>query len=251
MVLCCYWEDEIHPYIPKPVLVPSNKTGIPEHEPTWQSLTHSVTDAALDDIIGDGYIDFVLGCYGEPMVAYRGRASGFFEENPFWSGDTKSISEIRLADIDADGDLDIFSGGEGNDTNDQIFESYLYRNQSTYIEAGITLKIPRQTVCTGDLFWLDAELRNPGERLDSVRVYLFLEAYGQYWCAPSYQPLEAGFDSFTLPLESGISGLSVIDTFTWPNGCGQAVGFRFLGGIIDPFTNMMIGEIDQVWFGFN
>lgn len=66
-----------------------------------------ITDAEAGDIDGDGDLDLVVSCYGDPNLVLVNNGIGGFTQAPFIFGGSERSTEISLGDVDRDGDLDM------------------------------------------------------------------------------------------------------------------------------------------------
>ncbi len=236
-------------------LLLENIAGVVSTTPSWESLSESDSHSVdWADVDGDGFPELVFGNYsyywsGSPVLGEQediiyGNVSGNLTQTPVWISNTLELTAFtRFSDLDNDADPDLFVG-----TIDS--ELHIFRNQSICNRMGITLNMPRQTFCSGDIFCLNATLCNPLIPLDNARVFVLLEAFGQFWSLPGWIPLESGIDNFTIDLPHGPSEMEIIPAFTWPGNCGQGMGLRFMAAILQPATSEMLGDLDVCYFGY-
>ncbi|MBN1356080.1 S8 family serine peptidase [bacterium] len=115
---------------------------------------------------------------------------------------------------------------------------------------GVRLEMPEHVFRAGDSCWLKAKVCYPDQPLDNIPLFVILDVYGFYWLWPSWIPLDAGIDFYTLTGPAGYYELTVIEPFDWPAGVGSADGLYFHGAITDPQITMIYGELDSWEFAY-
>jgi hypothetical protein len=117
---------------------------------------------------------------------------------------------------------------------------------------GVGLTMPATMFHAGDLCWLTAEICNPGDPLEGLRLVVLLDVHGRYWFAPSWREYpEEGIDSYELGvLPPGRLPVEVIEPFHWPSTGSGATGIRFHAALMNAGLTEIIGEPDTWEFGW-
>ncbi len=119
---------------------------------------------------------------------------------------------------------------------------------------GIDLEMPSQHYRSGDTFWLDAELSNPGDPIPQVIVFIVLEVAGQYYFWPSWSRFDAdsgsGLDGRIVLLEHGVTAVKIILPITWPEVDGVADGLVFIGAMADDHLMGILGGMDAIEWSY-
>ena len=85
---------------------------------------------AVGDVNGDGYLDLLFACHGQPNLLYLNNTTANPYGTPFVldpPGDLNRTQSIALGDVDNDGDLDVVTGAY----NDPYHENRLYLNNGS------------------------------------------------------------------------------------------------------------------------
>ncbi len=116
------------------------------------------------------------------------------------------------------------------------------------LSMGVAIDMPAHTFQPNDLCYLNIWLCNTSDvpLLDSP-VFVILEAFGQYFFAPSWR---STLDYYMLSVEPGKTLLNVLSVFNWPSGSGTASGFVFFAAMTDPDIHYILGEYDLWEFGW-
>ncbi len=115
----------------------------------------------------------------------------------------------------------------------------------------IMLEMPSKLFSAGDTCFLSAGIYNPGPVLPFVPVFIILDAYGQFWCAPSWSNVEQFVDHYTYSLIVGETKIEVIPEFTWPDHMGEGTDLTFWGLLTDPSMTTAISNLAEWSFEFN
>lgn len=97
-----------------------------------------------------------------------------------------------------------------------------------------------------DLFELLYSIVNPGPALE-VELYIILDVYGIYFFYPTWTQ---DLDNELVDLPAYDSTTETVLSFTWPAGAGSANDIMFWGGMLEPGTVNLVGDIDYVSFGW-
>lgn len=112
---------------------------------------------------------------------------------------------------------------------------------------GVTLEMPSAMYEPGDPCWLKAYVCNPNaETYNQVPVFVILEAFGQYFFAPTF----TSYDHYTLNVTPGMHVLDPLPMFPWPTGAGSADGLIWYGAMTDQAVTTLFGELDTFTFGW-
>jgi len=119
-------------------------------------------------------------------------------------------------------------------------------------QLGVTMVIPATYVSPGDTFYCDAQICNPGADLTAQPFVAMLDVWtGEYWFYPSWVKYPPDFDFVSVDLATGISVVSVLPAFTWPDtGDSSFDGIHLTGALLTPDMTAINGEIGTVTFGY-
>ena len=79
----------------------------------------------------------------------------------------------------------------------------------------ISQAMPAQSFSEGDSCYLLLQTSNLGAPRNAD-LYVLLDVFGEYWCYPSWQPLDLGLDFEVVTVPAGDSDLTLIPEFTMP-----------------------------------
>ncbi len=241
-----------------PSVVFKNINGTPESEPQW---FHSPSEDLIDktyytyvsagDLTGDGFPELAFAGSWLEQYGYGGdhafvyyNDSGTLSESPAWvSNNSRNFQGIRFEDFNGDSTLDLFA------CLDEDFEIH-FNETGKCRETGLSLWMPETNFCAGDPCCLTATLCNPDDTLQNTPVFILLEAFGNFFSAPTWQPLNAGIGYYTLDIYPGISELTVLPEFLWPSIPGSASDLRIYGAMTDPQCTRLMGKLDIWYFGY-
>lgn len=120
------------------------------------------------------------------------------------------------------------------------------------LTTGVRLEMPAHLFNPGDPCSLTAHLTNAGLPVSTIPVFVILDAFGSYFCAPSFQSLESGIDLYYRDLSTGGTSIEVISAFDWPSGTGNVPdGLFFYGAMTTVDMTALWGEMDQWEFGWS
>lgn len=118
-------------------------------------------------------------------------------------------------------------------------------------ETGVALDLPLAIYHAGDVFYLRAWICNATDGiLDGYPLFVLLDVYGDYWFAPEWIYFRDGMDYYSLPFPQGLSEVTVLEPFAWPDIHGEAQGIRFCGALTNPEMTELFGAMDFVEFGW-
>ena len=124
----------------------------------------------------------------------------------------------------------------------------------TPLQFGVNLQISSNYFRPGDTFLLELDLNNPDTDTFLYPVFIALEVYGQYWFWPSWTafspPEHTSIDYKVLTFRPGSTTINIMGPFSWPTGAGAAQGLHFIALITNSFREYVIGDINQVVFGY-
>lgn len=116
---------------------------------------------------------------------------------------------------------------------------------------GVTLWMPAHYFSPGDLCGLTAHLRNDGDPLIDIHLFIMLQIGTEFWFWPSWDHLLPD-DSMDVP--TGGMDVEVIPEFSWPDLNGASMdGLMFWGGMVDSSLTEILGGSEGIsnWeFGF-
>jgi len=118
----------------------------------------------------------------------------------------------------------------------------------------IDLELPSTYYSPGDLFKLDLRIEQHFKSPYHAPLLVLLQVGSYYWCWQGGNYWSSEYSYYFVTLPEGISGLSVIDEFFWPNtGSSTASGIIIWAFILtDEFSDIVGGEdgIAFVEFGY-
>ncbi len=116
-------------------------------------------------------------------------------------------------------------------------------------DLGITLELSQLSFRTGDEFYLNAMLSNPGPALSPVAMWVILDVYSTYWFYPGW--VQYPDIAYTwVDLMPGISDETIIAPFLWPDVTGSAEGLIFWAALLDADMQTILGTLDSVEWGY-
>lgn len=116
---------------------------------------------------------------------------------------------------------------------------------------GVILDMPQEFYSPGELFYLEARLINPGPAVHQTALFVILDVYGDLWFWPSWTRFPPELDFDWTPLNHGITPISIIEEFSWPDtGSDEAAGLVFWGAMLNDELNDLRGDMDRIEFGY-
>ncbi len=239
-----------------PTLLFSNTGGTLGDTPSWQADDPDITGSlAWGDIDGDGYPELISGLVnldtssgmpeGLPNKIYYNDA-GNLSTYPVWMSDTENPTfKVGLADFDGDTDLDLYTINLAKKPEMFLNTSY------TCDEMSVTLWMPSHDFTAGDPCALDAFICNPGSVMPEVPVFVLLQVFDQYWFAPTWTHIDDGIDYYEEDVESGMTRKAIIPEFDWPVIQGSFTGLNFIGAMLNPEMNAILGNPGYWSFGYH
>ncbi len=77
--------------------------------------------------------------------------------------------------------------------------------------------------------------------------FVILDLFGEFLFAPGFDE----FDFFDRTFPPGLTEISVLPAFTWPEGVGSADGIVWYAALINPEMTELVGEMGVFDFGWN
>lgn len=108
----------------------------------------------------------------------------------------------------------------------------------------IDLRVPAPQVAAGEIFYLDAVIRNPADPIPWAPVFIALEIEEEFWLAPGWHHYEEMMDHYTFSLPVSIQSYPIIPAFQWPDVPVYGIEALFIGFITDPGISHIISNID-------
>ncbi len=113
---------------------------------------------------------------------------------------------------------------------------------------GVVLSMPTQWFTPGDNCFLTASVCNASTAdLNGNPLFVILDVYGQYWFAPGWTETP---DAYSRNYEPGLTVISVINPFQWPQNTGTAENIFFHAALTDPGITTILGEMSSWRFGW-
>jgi len=122
-------------------------------------------------------------------------------------------------------------------------------------ELGLRLIMPAEYFVPGSACSLTAEMGNPDETFAAL-LFVALYVADSYWFYPSWElyydglPLAQDHHYVQLHVPPGVTVRQIIPEFAWPEVDHALSGIQFLGAMVDPLTNELIGELTGVTFSY-
>ncbi len=115
-------------------------------------------------------------------------------------------------------------------------------------QLGCTILMPASEFAPGDLCACHLYICNPGAiAMENVPVFALLDVYGSYFFAPAF----SSFDHYTEDVPPGMTHITVLPSFNWPEGAGSASGIRWYAAMTDDAITTLIGTLGQFEFGWH
>ena len=244
----------------EPAAVFRNSGGVFEDTPAWTGLPGEdlqdkqfITRLKWGDFNGDGYPELIFSGYSLGTTGYGSdhlyvfyNDGGLLSDAPVWTSDTRRFwTDLECSDFNKDSMIDFCAA-----TYDGCPEIY-FNHRSECSEPGLKLSMPSRSFTSGDPCFLQAQLCNPGPKLSDMPVFVILDVFGSFYCAPGYLPIEQAPDWFTLDIYPGLSRMDVLPEFFWPDIGGAMSGLCFYGAMTDPAMTQLAGRMDIFYFGFH
>jgi hypothetical protein len=86
-----------------------------------------------------------------------------------------------------------------------------------------------------------------GNMLAGYHLFVILDVYGHYWFAP-YWDTEMNY--YLRNFSTGLTVISVLPQFIWPENVGSGSGIVFWGALLDSLNTQLIGSYSRVEFGW-
>jgi|GEM_PF-402523 len=116
------------------------------------------------------------------------------------------------------------------------------------IEVTYDLRINDTNVAPGLPFVLFREWVNHSSQGAGVDEYIILDVYGLYWFWPSWTQT---VDNQSQNVAADERHADNLMSFIWPDGAGSASGLIFWGALLDPGTSTLVGNVDNVSWGYS
>ncbi len=128
------------------------------------------------------------------------------------------------------------------------FESYPYPELPT----GVTIWMPGEMFRPGDDCACLAGVFNGSNRILSHHpVCILLDIYGQYYFAPDFGFEYADYLEELPAIPYGLTILTVLPAFSWPEHVGSGSGVTWYGAILDPGMTSVMGDLGVWSFGWS
>ncbi len=115
---------------------------------------------------------------------------------------------------------------------------------------GVEIRMPAKVFFPGDTCSCIVTVCNAtGSILRDHPLFVVLDVYGTYFFAPSFTSYDNYLNTYPA-FEPGITGITVLDEFTWPAGCGDHNGIKFYSALTDPGISQIVGDMGTWEFGW-
>ncbi|GEM_PF-2365273 len=148
-------------------------------------------------------------------------------------------------------DLAIAASDDSNNTMDAMHFHFRTGDRPA-LATGVRLEMPAHLFHPGDPCSLTAHASNASLPVSAMPVFVILDAFGAYFCAPSFRPIEQGVDLYYRDLPTGTTPISVLPEFSWPSGAGNVPnGLFFYGAMTTQDMTALWGSMDTWEFGWS
>jgi len=115
-------------------------------------------------------------------------------------------------------------------------------------DLGVELWMPAQHFEPGDTCACKTYLCNPDAVVyEGIPLFAVLDVFGELFFAPSF----SDFDYYTIDLEPGLSTLTILSAFIWPDNTGSVNGIFWYAGMLNSEFNDLFGQYDVWEFGWS
>ncbi len=114
---------------------------------------------------------------------------------------------------------------------------------------GVTLWMPATFYHPGDPCECRVEICNPeAYTWPSTPLFVVLDVWGNYYFAPSFS--STTLDHYTVDVPPGVTEVSVIEAFSWPENAGSADGVFWYAAMTNKEMTELFGEMGEWSFGW-
>jgi len=131
------------------------------------------------------------------------------------------------------------------------FEFYFSMTLPPTYEHGVILEMPDHNFNPGDACFLNAHILNLKTPLPDTPLFLLLEVYGVFFCAPSWVDTAEGIDFYMMDLPELYTTVPILPIFNWPDNVGTLSGLRFYGAILTSDMCCLEGHMEIWEFGWS
>ena len=123
------------------------------------------------------------------------------------------------------------------------------------VTLGVQLDMPSTMYRPGDIFYLNANVMNPGAPLGQLPLLVVLDVFGRYYFWPGWKcydpPEQPEFDYSYIDVITGLQVIPVLPSFTWPDtGSGKVNGLYFHAALLSASFDDIVGNMDSRQFGY-
>ncbi|MBN2054715.1 right-handed parallel beta-helix repeat-containing protein [bacterium] len=141
--------------------------------------------------------------------------------------------------------LDSLSTSTAGSTDQAIVD--LGYHYPAVIPAAVTLWMPATYFEPGNDCSCLATVSNfTGAAITGHPLFVILDVFGVYYFAPGF----SGFEHYSMNFPAGETSVTVLGTFTWPEGAGSANGLTWYGALTNPEVTALYGMMGTWTFGF-
>lgn len=114
-------------------------------------------------------------------------------------------------------------------------------------ELGCDVYMPSDTFVAGDECYCEVYVCNTDETTyTDIPVFVVLDVYGMLFFAPSFSDI----DYFNNPIPPGLTTISVLPSFVWPEDVGSASGIIWYAAMTNPEITELHGKLGTFTFGW-
>ncbi|MCD4654790.1 C10 family peptidase [bacterium] len=112
----------------------------------------------------------------------------------------------------------------------------------------VTITMPSTFFLAGDTCSCTTVVSNgSGSTVSNLPLFVLLEVYGYYFCAPSF----SSFDYYSRTYTPGNTTIQVLPSFSWPAGSGAVSGAKWYAALTNPQGSQLASNVGIFTFGWN
>ena len=217
--------------------IPIKSVEILAYSPSWKMLPlHRVTSGS----------DGMYTLYGIPSGQYYIMANP--NENSGYEPEYYAESSTQ------DGSV-LVSVTAGDATNGIDFTLSQPVTPTPPLQLGVQMEMPRTFYRSGDLFYVNAMIFNPGATLGVRPLYVLLDVLGNYYFWPSWRffdpPEYSKLDWKELEITPGAQLVQILAPFEWPKTGNAMNDIAFYGALLSQDHSQLLGNYGFCTFGFS
>ena len=195
--------------------------------------------------------------YGSPQIVYSDIKGGFtgignINAKPLFVDSSQSDFHLQNSSPCIDSGTDIgtlpYDFNRKSRPQGGAIDMGAYEYQEWPAITRAYVEMPSRTIQPGDRVKSEVTVWNPNENtLDDYPLFMILNVFGNFFCAPSF----TNFDYIKWSFPSGLTELTVIPEFIWPSGVGSASGIVWYAFLMNPEMTELASEVGVFDFGWS